>query len=128
MAGYSSLAYLSKLPADALKIDQTFVRDMLTDAGDHAIVQGIIALAQTFKRKTVAEGVETWEHFQALRNLGCDLGQGYGIARPMPAPALIAWVNEWQLDKITGHDGRLLGLGSSDFILRNKGLNGNDEP
>jgi diguanylate cyclase (GGDEF)-like protein/PAS domain S-box-containing protein len=90
--GYSSLLYLQGLPAEILKIDQTFVRDMLEDSGDSAIVQGIIALASTFKRKTVAEGVETKEHFRALLTMGCDIGQGYGIARPMPADSLPHWI------------------------------------
>jgi diguanylate cyclase (GGDEF)-like protein len=89
--GYSSLAYLRRLPAQTLKIDQSFVRDMLTDAGDHAIVQGIVALAQAFGRKIVAEGVETDAHGRALLGLGCDIGQGYGIARPMPAEEFAQW-------------------------------------
>ena len=89
--GYSSLAYLRKLPADTLKIDQSFVRDMLTDKGDYAIVQGIIALARTFNRTTVAEGVETEEHFRTLLEMGCEIGQGYGIARPMPAEDFLDW-------------------------------------
>jgi len=89
--GYSSLAYLRRLPADTLKIDQTFVRDMLTDSADHAIVQGIIALAQAFGRKIVAEGVETDQHCDALLKLGCDIGQGYGIARPMPVADFDKW-------------------------------------
>jgi len=89
--GYSSLAYLSKLPVDVLKIDQSFVRDMLDDKGDMAIVNGIIALAKAFNRQTVAEGIETAEHYQALLDMGCELGQGYGIARPMPAGELLNW-------------------------------------
>jgi diguanylate cyclase (GGDEF)-like protein/PAS domain S-box-containing protein len=89
--GYSSLAYLSKLPVDALKIDQSFVRDMLEDKGDMAIVQGIIALAKAFDRQTVAEGIETDGHYQALLEIGCELGQGYGIAHPMPACELLNW-------------------------------------
>lgn len=89
--GYSSLSYLRRLPADTLKIDQSFVRDMLVDQGDCAIVAGVIALAHTFKRTTVAEGVETPEHFQALREMGCHIGQGYGIARPMPADDVMLW-------------------------------------
>jgi diguanylate cyclase (GGDEF)-like protein/PAS domain S-box-containing protein len=93
--GYSTLAYLRSLPADTLKIDQTFIRDMLVDSGDLAIVQGIIALANTFKRNTVAEGVETMEHIDALRKLGCQHGQGYGIARPMPADDLPKWLSNW---------------------------------
>jgi diguanylate cyclase (GGDEF)-like protein/PAS domain S-box-containing protein len=89
--GYSSLSYLSKLPVDVLKIDQSFVRDMLEDKGDKAIVQGIIALAQAFDRQTVAEGIETEEHYRALCDMGCRIGQGYGIARPMPADELTNW-------------------------------------
>ncbi|HLP98441.1 MAG TPA: EAL domain-containing protein [Sideroxyarcus sp.] len=93
--GYSSLSYLGRLPVDTLKIDQSFIRDMLHDKGDHAIVQGVIALAQAFERKTVAEGIETEELFHALVAMGCEYGQGYGIARPMPASALPAWLEKW---------------------------------
>jgi EAL domain-containing protein (putative c-di-GMP-specific phosphodiesterase class I) len=89
--GYSSLTYLSKLAVDTLKIDQSFVRDMLEDQGDHAIVQGIIALAKAFEMGVVAEGVENEAHFQALLQMGCEVGQGYGIARPMTATALSSW-------------------------------------
>jgi EAL domain-containing protein (putative c-di-GMP-specific phosphodiesterase class I) len=89
--GYSSLSYLNKLPVDVLKIDQSFVRDMLEDKGDKAIVQGIIALALAFDRQVVAEGIETREHYQALLDMGCQIGQGYAIARPMPAEELLHW-------------------------------------
>jgi diguanylate cyclase (GGDEF)-like protein/PAS domain S-box-containing protein len=89
--GYSSLSYLSGLPVDVLKIDQSFVRDMLGDKGDMAIVQGIIALARAFDRQTVAEGIETVDHYQILLDMGCELGQGYYIARPMPADELTNW-------------------------------------
>ena len=89
--GYSSLSYLSGLPVDVLKIDQSFVRDMLDDKGDMAIIQGIIALARTFGRNTVAEGIETKAHYLVLRDMGCEMGQGYGIARPMPADELTNW-------------------------------------
>ncbi len=87
--GYSSLTYLQRLPVDILKIDQSFIRDMLVDKCDDAIVQGIIALAKTFKLKTVAEGIETMEHFSVLRDMGCEFGQGYVIARPMSAEKFI---------------------------------------
>ncbi len=89
--GYSSLSYLSGLPVDVLKIDQSFVRDMLEDKGDRAIVQGIIALAQAFGRQTVAEGIETEAQYQMLLDMGCELGQGFGIARPMPAGEIANW-------------------------------------
>jgi diguanylate cyclase (GGDEF)-like protein/PAS domain S-box-containing protein len=96
--GYSSLTYLRRLPADLIKIDQSFIRDMLIDLDDLAIVEGIIALANSFKRQVIAEGVETIEHGTALLQLGCDLAQGYGIAKPMPASDIPAWINNWQPD------------------------------
>ena len=94
--GYSSLTYLRKLPVDTLKIDQSFVRDMLVDPDDRAIVDGVIRLAAAFNRHVIAEGVETLEHGQALQRLGCRLAQGYGIARPMPAEHLPVWLRDWQ--------------------------------
>ena len=96
--GYSSLTYLRRLPACLIKIDQSFVRDMLDDADDLAIVEGVIALATSFKRDVIAEGVETVEHGTALLNIGCELAQGYGIAKPMPANEVADWVSHWQPD------------------------------
>lgn len=96
--GYSSLTYLRRLPASLIKIDQSFVRDMLHDVDDLAIVEGVIALAKSFKREVIAEGVETVEHGTALLQIGCELAQGYGIARPMPAGDIPHWINEWQPD------------------------------
>ena len=96
--GYSSLTYLRRLPANLIKIDQSFVRDMLEDAEDLAIVEGVIALAKSFKRDVIAEGVETIEHGTALLQLGCDLAQGYGIAKPMPASDLPGWIRDWKPD------------------------------
>lgn len=93
--GYSSLTYLKRLPAQVLKIDQSFVRDMLTDPDDLAILKGILVLAHEFKRDIVAEGVETTEHGEALLALGCQLAQGYGIARPMPAADFEQWRHHW---------------------------------
>lgn len=89
--GYSSLSYLSKLPVNVIKIDQSFVRNMLEDHGDKAIVQGIIALAGAFHLKVVAEGIETEEHYQALLEMGCEIGQGYGIAQPITATKMRHW-------------------------------------
>ena len=96
--GYSSLTYLKRLPAELLKIDQSFVRDMLTDTDDLAIVQGVIGLAKAFRRKVIAEGVETIAHGELLLPLGCELAQGYGIARPMPAANIPDWVKTWKPD------------------------------
>lgn len=97
--GYSSLAYLKRLPAQILKIDQTFVRDMLEDKDDLAIIRGIIGLAKAFNRRVIAEGVETIAHGQKLLSLGCYMAQGYGIARPMAAQEILPWVETWRPDK-----------------------------
>jgi EAL domain-containing protein (putative c-di-GMP-specific phosphodiesterase class I) len=98
--GYSSLTYLKRLPAGLLKIDQSFVRDMLEDPDDLAIVKGVIGLARAFHRKVIAEGVETIAHGQLLLAQGCQLAQGYGIARPMPANDIPQWVTQWRPDKL----------------------------
>ncbi len=94
--GYSSLAYLKRLPAATLKIDRSFVRDMLHDPDDLAILQGIISLARTFRQTVIAEGVETEAHGEMLLQVGCQLGQGYAIARPMPAEDVPAWLEHWR--------------------------------
>ena len=96
--GYSSLTYLKRLRVAMLKIDQSFVRDMLEDPDDLAILQGIIGLAESFKRQVIAEGVETVAHGSLLLQLGCELAQGYGIARPMSSDQLPAWAASWQPD------------------------------
>jgi diguanylate cyclase (GGDEF)-like protein len=98
--GYSSLTYFKRLPVNILKIDQSFVRDMLDDAEDFAIVAGVIGLAEAFHRLSIAEGVETAEHGRLLLQLGCDLAQGYGIARPMPAAAMPDWVRDFRPDPL----------------------------
>lgn len=92
--GYSSLSYLSRLPVNTLKIDQSFVRNLTVSKGDHAIVLGIIALARAFELKTVAEGIETKEHFDCFLKMNCEIAQGYLIARPMPASALFDWAKQ----------------------------------
>ena len=96
--GYSSLTYFRRLPADVVKVDRSFVRDMLHDAGDRAIVEAILALTRTFRRRSIAEGVETVEHGRWLLAMGCDLLQGFGIARPMPADAIPAWIEQFRVD------------------------------
>jgi diguanylate cyclase (GGDEF)-like protein/PAS domain S-box-containing protein len=96
--GYSSLAYLKRLPVDVLKIDQTFVHDMLDDPEDLTILEGILGLARSFRRQAVAEGVETVEHGLMLLRLGCQLAQGHGIARPMQGSQMPDWAAEWRPD------------------------------
>lgn len=94
--GYSSLTYFRTLPIDMLKIDQSFVRDMLDHPDDLGLVESVVHLAQAFKRPVIAEGVETEQHGALLVKLGCHLGQGFGIARPMPADLLADWITEWE--------------------------------
>jgi diguanylate cyclase (GGDEF)-like protein/PAS domain S-box-containing protein len=96
--GYSSLTYFKRLPAQTLKIDRSFIRDMLSDPEDLAIVEGVIGLARAFQRDVIAEGVESVAHGLRLLQLGCRLGQGYGIARPMPAVDLPEWINNYRAD------------------------------
>ena len=96
--GYSSLTYLKRLPVDTLKIDQSFVRDILSDQEDLALVKGVIGLACVFKRALVAEGVESAAHGALLLRLGCDVAQGYGVARPMAGADVLAWSEHYAPD------------------------------
>ena len=98
--GYSSLTYLKRLSVSQLKIDQSFVRDMLDDPDDLAILGGVLSLATAFHRQVIAEGVETVAHGVMLLQLGCELAQGYGIARPMPGENIPDWVRSWQPDPL----------------------------
>ena len=81
--GYSSLAYLKHLPLDTIKIDRTFVAGLDGEA-DRSIVEAVIALAHGLRISVVAEGIETEAQFEILRSMGCDVGQGYLFARPLP--------------------------------------------
>jgi diguanylate cyclase (GGDEF)-like protein/PAS domain S-box-containing protein len=96
--GYSSLTYLKRLSVIQLKIDQSFVHDMLNNPDDLAILNGVLGLATAFRRQVIAEGVETVEQGTMLLQLGCELAQGYGIARPMPAHELPGWLAAWRID------------------------------
>ena len=94
--GYSTLTYLKRLPVDVLKIDRSFVHHMLDDDQDRAIVQGVIGLAGTFGCTVVAEGVENPAQARTLLELGCHIGQGTGIAGPMPVDKVAAWVRDYK--------------------------------
>lgn len=90
--GYSNLAYLQQLPIDVLKIDRSFVSDMMFDKDKRAIVSTVLSLARALGMKTTAEGIESEEISDVLRRLGCSVGQGYYYARPMNAEAAYAFL------------------------------------
>ncbi len=94
--GYSSLSYLQSLPADTLKIDQSFIRAMLNDDSSHSLVRSIVGLAKGLDMKLVAEGVEGMPEATALRELGVDFGQGYLFAKPLPRADMIEVLRGWQ--------------------------------
>jgi PAS domain S-box-containing protein len=96
--GYSSLTYLRRLPVEEIKMDRSFVQNMLEDEDDLAIVTGVLGLARAFHRVSVAEGVESVAQGAALLKLGCPLAQGFGIAQPMPAADVADWVRAWPAD------------------------------
>jgi diguanylate cyclase (GGDEF)-like protein/PAS domain S-box-containing protein len=87
--GYSSLSYLKNWRVDALKIDRSFVRDLVTDSSDLAIVSAIIAIARHLHIEVIAEGIEAYQQVEILRRLGCTVGQGFLFARPMPADEIV---------------------------------------
>ena len=101
--GYSSLTYFKRLPVNLLKIDRSFVRDVLDDPEDLNILEGVLGLATAFDRVAIAEGVETVDHGRLLLQLGCIYGQGNGIAWPMPAEDLPAWSAAWNPDPSWAH-------------------------
>jgi diguanylate cyclase (GGDEF)-like protein len=97
--GYSSMAYLKRLPVDELKVDRSFVHHMTESGNDDAIlVRSAIDLGHNLGLTVVAEGVERAEHVSALRELGCDVAQGYHFARPMPPGPLLTWIREWSAE------------------------------
>ena len=97
--GYSSISYLKNLSVNTLKIDQSFVRDMLVNREGLSLVEAVISLARIFDSEVVAEGVEsTLEQGVLLLRLGCDVIQGYGVARPMPTAEVETWAQNWQPD------------------------------
>jgi len=98
--GYSSLAYLQRLPVYAVKIDQSFVRDMSLDLSSRAIVEATVDLAHRLGLKVVAEGVETQDSYDLLRSIGCDAAQGYLLARPLAASALTKWIADRDQGKV----------------------------
>lgn len=93
--GYSSLAYLKKLPIDNLKIDKSFVLEMVNNDNDALIVRSTIKLAHNLNLKVIAEGVENQDSLDLLEIMGCDYAQGYYISKPIPADDIISWCEDW---------------------------------
>ncbi|MEC5405653.1 EAL domain-containing protein [Paraburkholderia sp. MPAMCS5] len=97
--GYSSLSYLKRMPVDELKIDKSFVMGMTQHKDDETIVRSTIDLAHNMGLKVVAEGVENEDVLGRLRELGCDLAQGYHLSRPLPPERLESWLIEWEMQQ-----------------------------
>lgn len=95
--GYASMLYFRHLPARTIKIDQSFIRDMLDDPENLAMVESILGITRAFDKLVVAEGVENPAQGARLLQLGCHIGQGFGLARPMPADALPIWLKTWKM-------------------------------
>lgn len=94
--GYSSLTHIRVLPVDVVKVDQTFVRRMLSEPEDCKIVEGVIALAQSFNIQVIAEGVESIAHGEVLLAMGCNQAQGYALAKPLPIDQLMKFLSSYQ--------------------------------
>ena len=90
--GHSSLSHLSRLPIDSLKIDRSFVHKLSRDADDAAVVAAIVQLGSTLRKSVVAEGIESADQIEQLRDLGCELGQGFHLAVPLSEQAAGEWL------------------------------------
>jgi len=97
--GYSSLTYLKRLPVKTLKIDRSFIHDILNDPEDLALIEGILELSRTFHKDVIAEGVESLIHGSVLLSMGCENAQGYAIAKPMSPEEIVEWIADWRSPK-----------------------------
>ncbi len=115
--GYSSLSYLKSWRVDYLKIDRSFVRDLVTDMSDLAIVSAIIAMAKHLNIEVVAEGIEGWQQLEKLRQLGCELAQGYLLAKPAPAEHCRRYLSGACLDLTLAQDPSVADFGATTATL-----------
>ena len=88
--GYSSLSYLKHFPIDVLKIDRSFIEGAIDNKTDASLVEAVVRIGHSLSLKLVGEGIETQQHYDYLRSLGCDFGQGYLISKPLPVDEFIA--------------------------------------
>jgi len=103
--GYACLTELRQLPVTALKLDRSFVGGMLGSKADRAIIEGILVMARGLEISVIAEGVESLAHGAALMDMGCTMGQGYCIARPMPPAAVPDWIAGFEREPLWGRQG-----------------------
>ena len=116
--GYSSLSYLKRWRVDYLKIDRSFVRDLVTDVSDLAIVSAIIAMARHLNIQVVAEGIEGWQQLEKLRQLGCGLAQGFLFAKPAPEDQCRRYLTGAPLDLTEEQDLQLSDFGATTGNLQ----------
>jgi EAL domain-containing protein (putative c-di-GMP-specific phosphodiesterase class I) len=116
--GYSSLSYLKRWRVDYLKIDRSFIRDVVTDASDLAIVSAIIAMARHLNIQVVAEGIEGWQQLEKIRQLGCGLAQGYLFAKPAPEDQCSRYLTGEPLDLTQEQEHQLSDFGATTGSLR----------
>ncbi len=102
--GYSSLTYFKQLQVSTIKIDKSFVHDLLDSKVDREILQGIVKLSSVLNREVLAEGVESISQGGVLKQLGCKLAQGFGISKPMPAGHFQQWIKQWAMNPFLGND------------------------
>ena len=108
--GYSSLSYLAQLPVKTIKIDQTFIKQASDPGANTRVIEAIIALGKAMELEVVAEGVETAQQYAIVRKLGCDLVQGYFVARPMPAHELRKWCDGYEETQSLKHGSTVVGI------------------
>ncbi|QFG79865.1 EAL domain-containing protein [Acidithiobacillus sp. 'AMD consortium'] len=113
--GNASLSYLQKLPAQTIKVDRSFVSDIINDPHDLAIIAGVITTARLLGMEVIAEGVETCRHAELLTEMACELAQGYWIAKPMPAAQIPEWVSRYQPQYLPT---TVTPLGTDDDLLK----------
>lgn len=116
--GYSSLSYLKRWRVDYLKIDRSFVRNLVTDSTDLAIVSAIIAMARHLNIKVVAEGIEGWQQLEKIRQLGCTLGQGFLFAKPVPEDQCLRYLTGEPLDLTQEQERQITDFGATTGNLK----------